>query len=91
MRSMLSHAIGMLALAVALPAPAAPDSRFHVEATLVPRATSADGRFTLDAAAQHMPTESSEDGRFQLKTVKLPAVGCDPLGPDVFADGFESP
>ncbi len=70
---------------------AAAPSRFRLEAELRPLAVSACGRFALDARARSAPEARSADGRYALKAVHVPAVGCDPFPDPVFADGFEGP
>jgi hypothetical protein len=66
-------------------------SRYRLEAELRPLAVSACGRFALDARARSAPEAQSADGRYALKAVHVPAVGCDPFPDPVFADGFEGP
>lgn len=85
----------LLALACALGpaavlAGSADSSRFRVVAALEEKATSNDGRFAVQAELRHAPEASTADRRFSLKAVNVPAVGCDPLGPDLFSDGFEN-
>ena len=93
-RSMI--ALGLLlacapTLAAAAPTSGAePTSRFHSSGKLTSRAISDDRRFTLEAEIRSAPAADSSDGRFLLKQVRTPSVGCDPLGPNLFADGFES-
>lgn len=66
-------------------------ARFAVEAELRPLAVSTCGRFALEATARHAPEASSVDGRFALKAVNVPTVGCDPFLDPIFANGFEAP
>ncbi len=88
----LACALGPAAGLAALADPATSDpSQFPVVATLEEKATSSDGRFTVQAKLRHAPEASTADRRFSLKAVNVPAVGCDPLGPDLFSDGFENP
>ena len=76
--------------AFAADAPEAP-ARFRIDASLRPLAMSACGRFALDASARFAPEAKSADGRFALKAVHVPSVGCDPFPDPLFADGFEAP
>lgn len=76
--------------AVATAEPADP-SRFQVVATISERASSDDGRFMVQAELRHAPEAKTADQRFSLKAVNVPAAGCDPLGSDLFNDGFENP
>ncbi len=88
----LACALGPAALLAGPADPAAADSsRFQVVAALEEKATSSDGRFAVQAELRHAPQASTADLRFRLKAVNVPAVGCDPLGPDLFSDGFENP
>ncbi len=66
-----------------------PPARFRIDATLRPLAVSACGRFALDARARHAPEAKSADGRFALKAVHVPNVGCDPNPDPLFSNGFE--
>lgn len=66
-------------------------ARFEVEAELRPLAMSACARFALDASARVAPEAKSADGRFALKVVRVPSVGCDPFPDPLFGDGFEVP
>lgn len=65
--------------------------RFRVEASVKPLAWSSCGRFALEASVRHQPAAPSTDGRYALKSVHTPTVGCDPQGGDLFTNGFESP
>ncbi len=77
---------GVPAVAADTPEPAA---RFRIDATLHSLAVSACGRFALDANARFAPEAKSADGRFALKAVHVPSVGCDPFPDPLFSDGFE--
>lgn len=69
-----------------------PDAdRFRVSAEIRPQARSDDGRFTLTANLRVVPAATSLDGRFALKTVNVPDVGCEPFADGIFANGFENP
>jgi hypothetical protein len=94
-RSLLRAAT--LALALLPPSPdlavaldAAP-GRFSAEAALRPLSASACGRFAIQASVRHATEARSADGRFALKVVNTPAVGCDAFPDPVFANGFEAP
>ena len=87
----LACSLGPAAVLAGSADPAADPSRFRVVAALAEKATSNDGRFAVLAELSHAPEASTVDRRFNLKVVNVPAVGCDPLGPDIFSDGFESP
>jgi hypothetical protein len=65
--------------------------RFKVAGALTELATSNDGRFAVQAELRHTPEANTADQRFTLKTVNLPEGGCDPLGEDLFSNGFENP
>lgn len=77
---------GVPAVAADAPEPAA---RFRIDASLRPLVMSACGRFVLDARASHAPEAKSADGRFALKAVHVPSVGCDPNPDALFSNGFE--
>lgn len=66
-------------------------SRFALTAELRPIAVSACGRFALDASDRHAAEARSADGRYALKAVNTPAVGCDPFPDPIFSNGFEAP
>jgi hypothetical protein len=97
---MLSSMLGVL-LAVVAAGPAAtaddpddPVSRYRIvtaptEATSP--ATSTCGRYAVAAESRYAPEARSRDGRYALKAVNLPAVGCDPFPDPLFRNGFESP
>ena len=73
------------------PATGPSPGRFQVSAQIRPQARSDDGRFALTANVRVVPAAISLDGRFALKTVNVPDVGCDPFAADIFANGFENP
>jgi hypothetical protein len=89
----------VLVFAVLLPmfaAASAPTSnpdaeRFRVSAQIRTQARSDDGRFALTANVRVVPATTSLDGRFALKAVNLPDVGCEPFADSIFANGFENP
>ena len=66
--------------------------RFRASADIRSHARSDDGRFALTGTARVVPAATSRDGRFELKAVNVPDVGCDPFPADgLFANGFEAP
>lgn len=71
--------------------PAMATERFMVDATFKPLATSADGRFAIDASARYAPAATSASGRYTLTAVRVPDVGCEAKADPLFADGFENP
>lgn len=66
-------------------------SRYAITAELRPLAVSACGRFAIDASARYAPEAKSADGRYALKAVNVPSVGCDPFPDPIFWNGFEAP
>lgn len=65
--------------------------RFRMGSDIRPQTRSDDGRFALTATARVVPAATSRDGRFVLKAVDVPDVGCAPFPADgLFADGFEA-
>ncbi len=77
--------------AAAGPASVAAPDRFGLVSVIRPVARSDDARFGLTAQVRAVPAATSLDQRFTLKAVNVPAVGCDPLAGDIFANGFEGP
>lgn len=69
-----------------------PDTeRFRVLADIHANPRSEEGRFALRGELRAMSVGSSPDGRFLLKAVHAPDVGCDPFTDSLFANGFEGP
>ena len=62
--------------------------RFRVSAQI---RRSDDGRYARTANVRVVPAATSLDGRFALKAVNLPDVGCEPFADGIFANGFENP
>lgn len=91
MRKPIYALLAMLS-AVALAADAAErPPRFRIEGEWRPQATSADGRFAVEAEARYTPAASTSGGRFTFKAVNTPSASCEPFPDDLFRDGFESP
>jgi hypothetical protein len=83
------RAILVLALAAAPVAAHASDGgRFAVRGDIHAVGHSEDRRYALSAELRQTPSTTSADGRFVLKSVNVPAAGCDP-SLELFADGFE--
>jgi hypothetical protein len=80
-----------LAASASMPTLADETPRYALEAELQPLAVSSDGRFALAASARYLPEQTSANGRFTLKAVNAPQVGCDPFPDPLFANGFEAP
>jgi hypothetical protein len=80
-------AIPVLLLVAAAPA-AADSTRFQATASIEPRRTSDDGRFTAIAQVRHERAAATRDGRFVLKAT---AATCDLNEDSLFRNGFETP
>lgn len=65
--------------------------RFRVSAQIRPQERSDDGRFALTAYVRVVPAATSLDGRFAVKAINVPDVGCEPFPIAIFANGFENP
>lgn len=84
----LRLAIPILLLVTAAPAVAADSPRFQASASIEPRRTSDDGRFTGIAQIRREHAAATRDGRFVLKAT---AATCDPNDDSLFRNGFETP
>lgn len=62
--------------------------RFTLSAEIRPLSASDDGRFNIAAEVRATPQSTSADGRYTMKSVKVPQAACDPLL-ELFANGFE--
>lgn len=87
----LALAIGVASAAALAAERRDPPARFALDAELRPLAVSACGRYAIEASARQVPEATSADGRYTLKTVNVPTVGCDPFPDPIFANGFETP
>ncbi len=97
----LAPALGALLLAVGslgLARPAAetddanpPPSRYRIESLAPAPAASSCGRYAIEVQARYAPQARSADGRYALKAVNLPTVGCNPFPDPLFQNGFETP
>ena len=77
--------------AASAPTPTSDADRFRVSAQIRLQTRSDDGRFALMANVRVVPAARSLDGRFALKAVNVPNVGCEPFADGIFANGFENP
>jgi len=85
------HICGLCALLASMPGAAAKldaARRFELRADIPAQSTSEDDRFVIVAELRVLPENTSADGRFAMKSVMVPEVGCDAFL-DLFANGFE--
>lgn len=68
--------------------PRAEHARYALSAEIRPQSPSEDARYRINAEVRRTQAQSSTDGRYALKAVRVPDASCSALT-DLFADGFE--